>query len=107
MRQNVAPADFRLTPGSIRVILLGLMATGPETISQGQCPMKYHPSITEDRVLDACERHMSTLDNPGFCLACGEDAEGCEPDARGYRCEYCGQRKVYGAEECLLMGIGL
>ena len=34
--------------------------------------MKYHPSITEDRVLDACERHMSTLDNPGFCLACGK-----------------------------------
>ena len=37
---------------------------------------------------------------------CGEDADGCEPDARGYECEHCGKFKVYGAEECLMMGIG-
>ena len=68
--------------------------------------MKYHPSITEARVVDAVERGMCSLDNPGFCLACGEDAYGCEPDARGYECEACGKRAVYGAEECLLMGVG-
>lgn len=45
---------------------------------------------------------MTTLDNPGFCIACGEDADGCEPDARGYECESCGRPKVYGAEELLL-----
>jgi len=39
----------------------------------------------------------------GFCLACGADAEGVEPNARGYECEECGARKVYGAEECLIM----
>jgi len=39
----------------------------------------------------------------GFCLACGEQASGVEPDAREYQCESCGQRKVYGAEELLLM----
>ena len=41
--------------------------------------------------------------NEGLCLACGEAQEGCEPDARRYRCEACGERKVYGAEEALLI----
>ena len=63
--------------------------------------MKYHPSITRDRVFDAVERHQTSLDNPGFCLACGTDIEGVEPDARRYECEACGERSVYGAEELL------
>jgi hypothetical protein len=65
--------------------------------------MKLHPSITADRILAACERQMTSLDNPGFCIACGEEAEGCEPDARGYECEACGESAVFGAEELLLM----
>jgi hypothetical protein len=59
---------------------------------------KWHKSITDDRVAEATERGMMTLDNPGLCLACGEDADGCEPDARRYPCECCGERQVYGAE---------
>ena len=44
-------------------------------------------------------------DCDGLCLACGEwTTGGCEPDARGYRCEACDARKVYGASEALLMG---
>lgn len=39
----------------------------------------------------------------GFCLNCGEEAYEVEPDARRYPCECCGQRKVYGAQEILLM----
>lgn len=39
----------------------------------------------------------------GFCLACGEQAENIEPDARNYECDVCGKRKVFGAEEILLM----
>jgi hypothetical protein len=62
-----------------------------------------HPSITLERVMEAVERYNTTLDNPGFCLACGADADGVEPDARGYECEICGAAKVYGAEELLLM----
>jgi predicted RNA-binding Zn-ribbon protein involved in translation (DUF1610 family) len=46
---------------------------------------------------------MLSLDNPGFCTACGEEVEGVEPDARNYECEVCGERKVYGAEELLIM----
>jgi len=58
-----------------------------------------HPSITKERIVEACERQMTSLDNPGFCLACGEEADECEPDARRYECESCGERRVYGAEE--------
>ncbi len=64
--------------------------------------MKMHPSITEDRIADACGRRAFSLDNPGFCIACGLDAEGVEPDARKYECDRCGERAVYGAEELLL-----
>ena len=60
--------------------------------------------IPQDELLAAIERSHSGLDNPGFCLACGEEVDGCEPDAREYECESCGERRVYGAEEILLMG---
>lgn len=65
--------------------------------------MRIHKSVTLRRVMQAVESEMSTLDNPGFCLACGVDADGCEPDARGYDCENCGKASVYGAEEVLMM----
>ena len=39
----------------------------------------------------------------GFCIACGEDAYGVEPDARRYVCESCDAKAVYGAEELLMM----
>ena len=65
--------------------------------------MKIHPSITAARVCDAVESAQTSLDNPGFCLACGEDADGCEPDARNYECDACGEKQVFGAEEVLFM----
>ena len=65
--------------------------------------MKLHPSITLERVERAVERHNSSLDNPGFCVKCGADAEGVEPDAREYECESCGEPGVYGAEELLMV----
>jgi ribosomal protein L37E len=49
---------------------------------------------------------MDAIENDdfmGFCLACGEEAYGVEPDARDYECESCGQPRVYGAGECLMM----
>jgi hypothetical protein len=42
------------------------------------------------------------LDDPGFCICCGADVLGVEPDARGYECESCSEPGVYGAEERLL-----
>jgi hypothetical protein len=64
--------------------------------------MKMHPSVTKARIVEAVERHNASLDNPGICILCGADADGCEPDARRYVCEQCGERGVYGAEELLL-----
>ena len=57
------------------------------------------PKITIDRILEAVE----SGEDMGFCLACGDEAYGVEPDARKYECESCGKEKVYGAEELLLM----
>lgn len=61
--------------------------------------MKINKSVTVDRVMQACEAD----DHLGFCVACGDEAYGVEPDARGYVCESCDAPKVYGAEELLLM----
>lgn len=54
--------------------------------------------LSASRILRAIE----SGDSVGFCKACGEEAYGIEPDARGYTCESCGQPEVYGAEECLI-----
>ena len=63
--------------------------------------MKLHKSLTYTVIADAVERRMTTLDNPGFCIACGLECDGCEPDAREYECEACGSLTVYGADELL------
>lgn len=51
------------------------------------------------------EAWESTDANQGFCIACGSEAYGVEPDACRYACDACGQRKVFGIEELFLMGI--
>jgi len=63
---------------------------------------KYYP--TQEQVITAIEDRDIGTANPGFCLACGEESDECEPDARKYKCECCGERAVFGAEEVLLMG---
>lgn len=55
-----------------------------------------------ETVAEAAQEQMFGLENPGFCTLCGAEAEGCEPDARDYKCEACGAEAVYGAEEILL-----
>ena len=44
------------------------------------------------------------LDNPGYCVFCGSDSDGVEPDARKYEWESGGRKGVYGLEELLVMG---
>jgi hypothetical protein len=51
------------------------------------------------------EQIMFGMDSPGWCLTCGEEVDGVEPDARKYLCECCGERKVYGMEELLTIGL--
>lgn len=64
--------------------------------------LELHSTVTVERVMDAAQREMFGMDNPGFCIACGNEQEGCEPDAREYECEACGADKVYGAAELLM-----
>lgn len=63
---------------------------------------KWHPSITEARVIARHEDRMTSLDDPSICLACGADADGVEPDARNYDCESCGEHQVFGIEEIVI-----
>jgi len=74
-------------------------------ISSGRL-FEVHESITTKRVLSACEAAAVGLDNPGFCLSCGSDADGVEPDAEGHICEGCGESAVMGAENALIMAVG-
>lgn len=60
--------------------------------------MKIHQNVTQAAVIDAIEQD----DHLGFCVSCGEEASGVEPDARRYECESCGKKSVYGAEELLI-----
>ena len=55
-------------------------------------------------VFEAAEASMFGLENIGFCIACAAEHYECEPDARRYECEECGEHTVYGAQELVLMG---
>ena len=70
----------------------------------GRMVMQVHSSLTPERILAAVEETMLGMANTGFCVKCGDEREGCEPDARRYPCESCDERAVYGAEELMLMG---
>ena len=63
----------------------------------GEDPTLDDARITVDQVIAAIEAD----DCIGFCLACGAENYGVEPDARRYLCEECGKPKVYGAEDLL------
>lgn len=42
----------------------------------------------------------------GFCISCGEEWEGyCEPDAANYFCETCGEHKLFGFMELVMMDL--
>ena len=55
--------------------------------------------VSMEQVVEAVE----SGEYMGFCLSCGAEAYNVEPDARRYECEDCGENRVYGAEELLMM----
>ncbi len=61
---------------------------------------RYKPVLSSEEMDE-----VVSAGNMGWCLACGTEAYGVEPDARRYTCEDCGEAKVYGFEELLLMGL--
>lgn len=62
-----------------------------------------HESITKDRIYECAKESMFGLESIGLCLACGEEVGNVEPDARNYTCECCGEKKVWGAEELMII----
>ena len=54
-------------------------------------------AVTLEQVISAIESGESV----GFCIACGAENMGVEPDARKYPCGVCEKNTVYGAEELL------
>ena len=60
--------------------------------------------IDPQEVLEAAEESEFGMEAIGFCLGCGAENYGVEPDARGYECEECGESAVFGAPELVLMG---
>jgi PHP family Zn ribbon phosphoesterase len=55
------------------------------------------------KIVAAANKAMKGLASPGFCVKCGKEYNGIEPDARKYPCAKCGSASVYGAEELVLM----
>jgi hypothetical protein len=68
------------------------------TVTQGAAIAGPTKVISLARVKAAVSRDDST----GFCLSCGSEQGGTEPDADSYRCESCGSMSVQGAENVLM-----
>ena len=54
---------------------------------------------TLEQVMEA----IAADNNTGYCLACGEEHDNCEPDQQREKCRSCGKFEVYGAEGILIM----
>jgi len=65
--------------------------------------MKLPDNLTIEQVLEAAEEQMFGMGNAGFCIVCGAERDGCEPDARNYECFECDEQQVFGASELVLM----
>ena len=51
---------------------------------------------------------VAVLENDEYlawCLACGNEFNGYEPDVRNANCESCGEHAVFAAYECLNDGL--
>jgi len=54
-------------------------------------------------IWEQVEAQLQCDDCEGFCLSCGAEAFGIEPDAAKYTCGSCGAREVYGTHNVLIM----
>ena len=59
--------------------------------------------LSLNQIVDA----IQAVEYIGFCVKCGYEAYGIEPDARGYECDECGESSIYGAEELLVQFGGI
>jgi len=57
--------------------------------------------FTLEQIMDATDKME------GLCLDCGHSSGCCEPDAKAYKCEHCGELAVYGPDEILFSSAGV
>jgi len=59
-----------------------------------------------DQIGVSCGDYQDAVDSyTGWCRDCREFTRGCtEPDAEDYECPSCGERRVMGAEQAMLLG---
>ena len=57
--------------------------------------------IAEGVAEKALEALNQGADMTGFCLSCGNQQDGVEPDAKGYKCDSCDKGQVMGAEDSI------
>ena len=92
LNKGVKPAEH------VAKIVSNIRAKGDQaiwTIVSGAPPVVFIPQTKIMRAIESGE-------SVGFCKECGHEQDGCEPDARNYKCESCGAMAVYGAEEMLI-----
>ena len=51
---------------------------------------------------DELEAAVESNSYLGYCLVCGAEHYFVDPNARNDKCEECGERMVFGAEEILI-----
>ena len=61
----------------------------------------WSPNLDDDEIIAGAREQLFGMENIGFCIECGYQSDECEPDAREYTCDGCGDNKVYGACELL------
>jgi hypothetical protein len=74
--------------------------TAREWLKEGKATRRVPVTMSRITAL-AMESHVG-LTNPGICCYCGNEADGCEPDACNYHCDVCGNNAVFGAEELVM-----
>jgi len=62
-----------------------------------------HASVLKRALAAAKAAAYGTGPFVGFCLACGRKVAEVEPDGRRLECPGCKAKKVYGAEELVMM----
>jgi len=63
-----------------------------------------HKSVLKRALAAAKAAAYGTGKFYGFCLACGAKVADIDPDGRKEPCPKCHAKKVYGAEELVMMG---
>ena len=74
-----------------------------ETTRGGSPPAETEPKVHRDVTFSRLEKAILASEEMGFCIACGAERDGVEPDAEKYHCDECRTSSVYGADQLILL----